>query len=59
LVGEPERWRPLGRPERRWEYNITINFRERGWMGMDWLHLAQDRKQWWVALNTIMNMYIS
>jgi hypothetical protein len=24
LVGKPEGRRPLGRPSRRWEYNITI-----------------------------------
>jgi hypothetical protein len=40
LVGKPERKRPLGRPRRRWEDNITINLREIGWGGMDWIYLA-------------------
>jgi hypothetical protein len=27
LVGKPERRRPLGRPRRRWEYNIKTDLR--------------------------------
>jgi hypothetical protein len=30
LVGNPERKRPLGRPRRRWEYNIRMDLREMG-----------------------------
>jgi hypothetical protein len=30
LVGKPEGRRPLGRPRRRWENNIRIDFREIG-----------------------------
>jgi hypothetical protein len=33
LVGKPEGKRPPGRP------------REIGWVGMDWIYLAQDRNQ--------------
>jgi hypothetical protein len=43
LVGKPEGKRPLGRPRRRWEDNIRIDFREIGWGGMDWIDLVQDR----------------
>jgi hypothetical protein len=32
LVGTPEGKRPLGRPRRRWEYNIKVDIREYGWM---------------------------
>jgi hypothetical protein len=28
LVGKPEGKRPLGRPRRRWEYNIKMNLRK-------------------------------
>jgi hypothetical protein len=35
LVGMPEGKRPLGRPRRRWVYNIKIDYREIGWNGMD------------------------
>jgi hypothetical protein len=31
LVGKTERKKPLGRPWRRWEDNIKMNFRELGW----------------------------
>jgi hypothetical protein len=31
LVGRPEGRRPLGRPRRRWEDNIKMDFREVGW----------------------------
>jgi hypothetical protein len=31
LMGKPEGRRPLGRPRRRWEYNIKVDFREVGW----------------------------
>jgi hypothetical protein len=31
LVGRPEGRRPLGRPRRRWEDNIKMDFLEVGW----------------------------
>jgi hypothetical protein len=30
--------------------------REVGWGGMDWIDLAQDRDQWRVLVNTVMNL---
>jgi hypothetical protein len=42
LVGRPEGRRPLGRPRRRWKYNIKIDLQDVGW-GHDWIELAQDR----------------
>jgi hypothetical protein len=44
-VGKQKGWRPLGRPRRRWEENITMDFIEIGWSGVDWISLAQDRDQ--------------
>jgi hypothetical protein len=41
LVGKPEGKRPVGRPRRRWEYNIKIDLQEVGCGGMDWIELAQ------------------
>jgi hypothetical protein len=36
FVGKPEGRRPLGRPRRRWEDNIKMDFREVGWeYGLD------------------------
>jgi hypothetical protein len=32
--------------------------REIGWDGMDWIDLAQDRDQWRVLVNTVMNLRV-
>jgi hypothetical protein len=58
LVGKPEGKRPLGRPRRRWVYNIKIDLREIGWGYMDWIDLAQDRDQWKTLMNRIMNLLV-
>jgi hypothetical protein len=47
LVGKPGWKRPLGRPKNRMEENIRMDPRETGWEGVDWIHLAKDRDQWW------------
>jgi hypothetical protein len=47
-----------GRPKRRWDDNIRMDLREIGWEGVDWIHLAQDRDQWWTLVNTVMNLRI-
>jgi hypothetical protein len=54
LVGKPE-----GRRRHRWEDNIMMDGRERGWGGMDWIHLAQDRDQWRALVNTAINLQVS
>jgi hypothetical protein len=46
LVGKPEGRRPLGRPRRRWSYNIRMDLGEVGWDDVDWIGLAQDRDRW-------------
>jgi hypothetical protein len=38
--------------------NIKMDLRERGWDGMDWIHLAQDRDQWRALVNTVMNLQV-
>jgi hypothetical protein len=35
LVRNLERKRPLGRPMRRWEYNIRMDLRGIGWVAVD------------------------
>ena len=43
LVGKPEGRRPLGRPRRRWEYNIKMDLQEVGcgvWTGLRWLRIG-------------------
>jgi hypothetical protein len=56
LVENPEEKRPLGRPRRRRVDNIKMDVREIGWDGMDWIDLAQDRDQWRVLVNAVMNL---
>jgi hypothetical protein len=38
--------------------NIKIDLREIGWDGVDWIDLAQDREQWRVLVNTVMNLQV-
>jgi hypothetical protein len=58
LVGQPEGKRPPGRQRRRWEGNITMDLREIGWNGMDWIHLAQDRDYWRTLVKKVMNLRV-
>jgi len=56
LIGNPERKRLLRRPRRRWEDNIRMNLSEICWERVDWMHLAQDRVQWWTFVDTLMDL---
>jgi hypothetical protein len=38
--------------------NIKIDLREIGWCGMDWIHLALDRDQWWAVMNAVMKLRV-
>jgi hypothetical protein len=58
LVGNPEEKRPLERPRHRWVDNIKLDLREIGWVGGDWIDLAQDRDQWRALVNTVMNLRV-
>jgi hypothetical protein len=58
LVGRPEGKRLLGRPRRRWEDNIKMDFREIGIDGVNWIRLAQDRVQWRDFVNTVINILV-
>jgi hypothetical protein len=35
-----------------------MDLREIGWDGMDWIEQAQDRDQWRVLVNTVMNLRV-
>jgi hypothetical protein len=58
LVGNPERKKLLGRPRRRWVDNIKMDLRKIGWVGGDWIDMAQDRDQWRVLENAVMNLRV-
>ena len=53
LVGNPEGRRPLGRPRRRWAYNIRMDLQEVGCVYMDWIWLAQDRDTWQTLVSAV------
>jgi hypothetical protein len=52
---KPEGKIPLLRPTRSWEDNIRMDLRKIRQEGVDWMHVFQDRNQWWVLVNTVVN----
>jgi hypothetical protein len=58
LVGRPEGKRPLGRPKRRWKFNIKMDLREIWIDGTNRIRLAQDSVQWRAFVNTVMNLRV-
>jgi hypothetical protein len=58
LVGKPEGKRPLGRPRRRWLYNIRMDLLEIGLRVVDWIGLAQDSYRWRALVNSVMNLRV-
>jgi hypothetical protein len=40
------------------EDNIKMDLKDIGWEGVDWINLAQDRHQWWIPVNTVMNLQV-
>jgi hypothetical protein len=38
---------------------MDLRERERGWGGMDWIDLVQDRDQWRALVNRVMNLQVS
>ena len=49
---------PLGRPRRRWEDNIKMDFQEVGGGCGDWTELAQDRDRWRALVSTVRNLRV-
>ena len=58
LVGKPEERRPLGRPRRRWVYNIRTDLQEVRCGYLDWIGLAQDRDRWRTVVSAVMNLRV-
>jgi hypothetical protein len=38
--------------------NIKMDLTEIGWVGIDWIDLAQDKDQWRALVNTVMNLRV-
>ena len=45
----------MGRPRRRWEYNIKMDLEEVGKGCGDWMELAQDRDRWRALVSMVMS----
>ena len=58
FLRKPEGKRPLGRPRRRWVYNIMMGLQEVGCGYMDWIGLAQDRDGWRTLVSAVMNLRV-
>jgi hypothetical protein len=37
---------------------IKMGLQEVGWVGMDWIDLAQDKDRWWVLVNAVIHLRI-
>jgi hypothetical protein len=38
--------------------NIKIDFRERGWEGVDYIDMPQDRNQWRALVNMVLSFRV-
>jgi hypothetical protein len=38
--------------------NVKMDLRETGWVGMDWIDLAQNRDQWRALVKAVMNLRV-
>jgi hypothetical protein len=41
------------------EDNIKLDLREIRWEGVEWMHLAQVRDQWWILVSMVINLRVS
>ena len=48
----------MGKPRRRWEDNIKMNFHEVGGGCGDWMEFAQDRDRWRTLVNTVRKLWV-
>ena len=58
LTGKAAGKRPLGRPRRRWEDNISMDLEEMGINAGKWVDSAQDRNYWRALVNAALNLWV-
>jgi hypothetical protein len=58
LVGKPEGKGPLGRQRCRWEDGISMDLRDIGLGGVDWIQLAQDRDRLRAVVSAVMDLRV-
>ena len=56
LSGKPIEKRPSGRPRRKWEDNIRMNFKEIGANTRNFVDPVQDRDYWRAFVNATLNI---
>ena len=59
LTSNPTGRRSLGRPKRRWENNIRMDFEEIGIIAGNSVDSALDRNYWRALVNTALNLRLS
>ena len=59
LTGKPTGKRPLGRPRRRWEDNIRMDFEEIVINAGNCVESAQDRDYWRALVKAALNLRFS
>ena len=57
-MGKPEGKRPLGRPRRRWDDNIKMDFQNVGGGRGDWMELAEDRDRWRALVGRVRDLRV-
>jgi hypothetical protein len=35
-----------------------MDLRKIGWEDVEWIHLAQDKDDWWALVNTVMKLQV-
>jgi len=58
-VGETLCKELLGRPRRRWEDYIIMDFKEVQLGSIDWIGEAQDRDRWQAPVNAVINLRVT
>ena len=56
FCGKPGGKRLLGRPRRIREDNIKKDLQQVGWVGMNWIYLAQNSDMCRAVVNAVMNI---
>jgi hypothetical protein len=41
-----------------WKVNIKIDFEQRRWEIIDWIHVAQHKNKWYALVYTVMNLLV-
>jgi hypothetical protein len=57
-IKKPEGKRSCRGFKSSWEYNIKMDLKEMGCVGLEWTQLAVDRDHWQDVLNKVMDIWV-